>query len=316
MRDLFSELAKYPLQLIAIALVGVFCWYELTKQEAQKTPLERGIEAQENGDYDKAIADYTLAIQLDPNNKEAYDKLGCAYLDQDDYFLAVACYSELIKLDQKNADAYLNRGDAYRGKGNDDQAIADYSQAIQLYDQAIQLNPKDAFANLSRPIAYHDRGLIYDDKGDYDKAIADYSQAIQLDPKRASFYHDRGLACKHKGDYDRAIADYDQAIQLEPKYAKAYDALAWLLATCPQAAFRDGKKAVENATKACDLSQWKNPYLVDTLAAACAEAGDFDNAVRWENKYLETPNLNASDAADAKSRLALYQTQQPYHADK
>ena len=114
----------------------------------------------------------------------------------------------------------------------------------------------------------------------------------------------------------RIFADENRVLLLDPKNGEAYNNLAWDLATCPKVNFRDGKKAVQYATQACELSEWKNPAFIDTLAAACAEAGDFVDAVKWENKYLEAPNQSASDVADAKKRLVLYQAHQPYHADK
>jgi hypothetical protein len=82
-----------------------------------------------------------------------------------------------------------------------------------------------------------------------------------------------------------------------------------------QASFRNGKKAVEYAIKACELSEWKDPNMMDTLGAAYAEAGDFNQAIKWETKYLETPDLSEKETTDGKSRLALYQAHKPYHRE-
>src|SRR5213082_1238932 len=149
---------------------------------------------------------------------------------------------------------------------------------------------------------------------EYDKAIADYDEVIRLDPKDVSAYIYRGCAYHGKGDYDKAIADYDEAIRLDPKYALPYNSFAWLLGTCPQVSFRDGKKAINYAIKAWELS--KDPAFLDTLAAAYAEAGDFKQAIKWETKFLETPNLSEKNTTGGKSRLALYQAHKPYHAEK
>jgi tetratricopeptide (TPR) repeat protein len=112
-----------------------------------------------------------------------------------------------------------------------------------------------------------------------------------------------------EGDYANEIDWYTKAIQLDKESPKAYNYLAWLLATCPKAEFRNGTKAVEQATKACELSEWKNMSIIDTLAAAYAESGDFDKAVKWESKVLDAYPSNDS----IKTRLALYQKHQPYH---
>src|SRR5213595_440082 len=114
---------------------------------------------------------------------------------------------------------------------------------------------------------------------EYDKAIADYDEVIRLDPKDVFAYIYRGCAYDDKGDYDKAIADYDEAIRLDPKYALPYNGFAWLLGTCPQVSFRDGKKAINYAIKAWELS--KDPAFLDTLAAAYAEAGDVKQGMKW-----------------------------------
>lgn len=73
---------------------------------------------------------------------------------------------------------------------------------------------------------------------------------------------------------------------------------------------------MEEATQACQLSEWKRPPLFETLAAAYAEAGDFANAVKWESAYLQTPKLSAHDMASGQDRLALYRTGKPYRTDQ
>jgi len=101
---------------------------------------------------------------------------------------------------------------------------------------------------------------------------------------------------------------------------EAYSNLAWLLAVCPDAKVRNGKKAIEYAKKACELSEWETPSWFGALAAAYAEAGDFDNAVKWQTKYLDANYPNSSPSNDtpekARQRLGLYEQKKPYHEDK
>ena len=248
-------------------------------------------------DYEKAIADYNEAIRLDPKFATAYINRGLAWHNKKDYEKAIADYNEAIRLDPKFATAYINRGRTWSAR-------KDYEKAIADYNEAIRLDPKYAKA-------YKNRGSAWDDKKDYEKAIADYDEAIRLDPMSASAYHNRGVTWNNKKDYEKAIADYDEAIRLDPKEAYSYNGRAWLWATCPNEKFRDGKKAVESATRACELGDWKNAGILDTLAAAYAESGEFEKAVEWQEKANKL-YTDAEDRKKGEERLKLYQDKKPY----
>ena len=198
-----------------------------------------------------------------------------------------------------NAVALNASGNDWRSKGDLDRAIADY-------DAAIRANPLyvAAFAN---------RGLAKRDMGDVDGGIADLSRAIEINPKLASAYVARGSAKLRKGDAEAAIVDYTHAIEIDPKLATAYNSLAWALATAQQPAVRDGQRAVETALKACELSEWKNPTYLDTLAASYARAGNFSDAVKWQHKALESPR--PADAEGFAQHLRRYEEGKPWPPD-
>ena len=88
--------------------------------------------------------------------------------------------------------------------------------------------------------------------------------------------------------------------------------LAWLLATCAVEGLRDGKKAVELATKACELAESKDPRMITTLAAALAESGEFDRAVEKEREAIRLTTDPAQKHWE-QSRLEYYLNKQPYH---
>ena len=90
--------------------------------------------------------------------------------------------------------------------------------------------------------------------------------------------------------------------------------MGWLRATFPDAKYRDGKQAVEYATKACELADWKNAEWLGTLAAAYAEFGDFDKAVEWQKKALELAGLE--EVEGLREQLSLYQAGKPYRQMK
>ena len=224
---------------------------------------------------------------------------GQANLELGQYDQAISEFTKALKIDPRNALAYSSRGLAYELKGQYDQAISDYTKAIEI-------DPRDA-------LTYRGRGDAYGEKGQYDQAISDYNKAIEIDPRDALTYGCRGDAYRKKGQYDQAISDYNKAIEIDPKNADAYNNLAWFLATVKTSSLRNGKKAVELALTACELSNWKNPGYLDTLAAAYARTGDFNNAVKWQAKALESPELGKKP--EAQQRFKFYKERKPWPAD-
>jgi tetratricopeptide (TPR) repeat protein len=188
----------------------------------------------------------------------------------------------------------------------------DFEKAIEDFTEAIRLDPKYADGYFQRGRAYLAR-KTGDAKENTDKAIADFGEAIKVNPNLAGAYSMRGYVCHEiKKEYERAVKDYQEAIRIDAGSQNARNNLAWLMATCPDAKFRDGAKAVEQATRACELSEWKSPYFIDTLAAANAEAGKFDDAVKWQKKVLELPGFSPAEKEEAQQRLKLYEDKKPY----
>jgi tetratricopeptide (TPR) repeat protein len=239
------------------------------------------------GDLDRAIADSSQAIALDPKYALAYNTRGLAYHEKKDYDRAIADYDHAISLNPKNASFYNNRGNSYTAKGDLDRAIADY-------DQAIELDPKNA-------LAYHNRGNVYSNKKDHDRAIADYNRTISLDPKYVSAYNGRGNAHRAKGELDRAITDYDHAIALDPKYALAYYNRG--------IAYYD-KKDYDRAIADYDQAIALNPkyvYAYNSRGNARRAKGeldraitDYDNAIALDPKYATAYNSRGNVYYDKK----------------
>ncbi len=180
--------------------------------------------------------------------------------------------------------------------------VIPYEQAVDYYTGLIRSNPSASL--------YSSRGFVWNEKGEHDRAIADCNEAIRLEPGEAVYWSNCGNAWNAKKEYDKAIADYDEAIRLDPKNADVYGGRAWIWATCPDEKHRDGKRAVESATRACELSGWKDPYKLGNLAAAYAESGDFDKAVEWQEKAHAL--YSEGDKAKWGKLLALYRDKKPY----
>lgn len=230
-----------------------------------------------------------------------YDSYREGWAEKADFVLvkdAAAYFDRRVKAKPKDAFAWYMRGNGRWQKGDLDDAISDFNECIKLA-------PNDV-------LCYNSRGGAWHSKKEYDKAIADFSKAIQLNPKYALAYRNRARTWDAKKDYGKALADLNQAILLDPKYIPALQATAWLLATCPNAKLRNGKRAVELAKKAVGLDN-KNANLLEVLAAAHACAGNFTEAVRLQERVLEDPQFENNAAA--KDRLELYRKKEPYRQE-
>lgn len=114
------------------------------------------------------------------------------------------------------------------------------------------------------------------------------------------------------GQFTNAVAICRQAILSNPNDDWSYNQLAWIQATCSEAAIRDGKEAVAAARKACVLTAWKQWSWIDTLAAAYAEAGDFKRALEFEEQALRTGPPGQADQKGIRERIALYRQSRPF----
>jgi tetratricopeptide (TPR) repeat protein len=262
---------------------------------------ERALAFTYQGEYAKAIADATEAIRLDPKDAYPRDVRGTADALHWEHFLAVIDYSEAIHLDPKDDYAFRNRGNCYFLLQQTDKAILDYSEAIRL-------DPKEA-------AAYRLRGTVHSLRNEYADAFKDFAEAIRLNPADVGTYVNRGMAFYSKKEYDKALSDFTEAIRLSPKDLNPLNNAALLLATCPIDGIRDGNKAVELATRACELTDWKNGSCLACLAAAHAECQDFKEAVKWQKRALEVSQDNKDGKELGLKRLRLYEKGKPVRVD-
>ena len=161
----------------------------------------QGLVLNDKGRYDEAIAEYTKAIEINPNYSTAYTNRGNVYFNHlMEYDLAIADYSKAIELDPNNALAYENRSGVYYTNKQYDLAIADDSKVIML-------NPDSD--------AYQNRGVVYYASKQYGLAIDDFSMALKLKPTDEGFvYFCRAQAYRDMGLSAQAIADYKKFIEL------------------------------------------------------------------------------------------------------
>ena len=249
--------------------------------------------------YDQAIDHFTAAIARNPSS-DAYHRRAAARIAMSRFDEALADLDEAIRRDGNNVSARNDRGNLLRKLGKPDQALADFNRILAT--------------GVRHPAVYVNRGLVWHDKGDYDRALADYNQAIALDAKFAPAWEAGGSARQARGELRKAIENFRRAIELDPKFARAHNNLAWLLATCADGELRDGKQAVEHATKACELVDFRDAEYLDTLAAAHAESGQFEQAVMRAKEAIE--KAAPAQKAIIQKRLERYEARKPYREPK
>ncbi len=132
--------------------------------------------------------------------------------------------------------------------------------------------------------AYYNLGLVLTSRRETEEAIGQWRKAMEINPKYAEAHASLGHALYARGRIAEALAHWRDALRLQPNDLPTLQRAARVLATCPEASIRNGSEAVALAVRAVQLSGGKDPAILDTLAAAYAEAGRFAEAVLTERR--------------------------------
>lgn len=209
----------------------------------------RGLDFAEAGRHREAIAAYTEAIKLNPNDARFYNHRGASYGHVEDLDKTIADFKQALSIEPFDARIQNNLGVAYHHRGKTAQAITQYTEAIQS-DSSVyspyynrgrahleQGKIEEAIDDLTRAIklnaqyapAYDNRGAAFGRKGRFAEAIADFDRSIELDPKNATAYRNRGTAQFQLKRYQQALKDYNESIRLDPANPSSYiyRAYAW-----------------------------------------------------------------------------------------
>ncbi len=239
-------------------------------------------------------------LQSDPDYGEAHENMGQALLASGDLDGAVAQFADAIRLNPTRAVAYADMGEALSAQGKSDDALNSYLTALKL-------NP--AFA-----AAHYYLGMEYLRRGSLDDAVESLESAVKFDPATLGPHLQLADVYSRRHEPAKAIAEYRAALSLSPNLPGTLNNLAWLLATTPEASLRNGAEAVKLAERACAGTSWQQTIAIGTLAAAYAEAGDFDQAVQTAQKACDTASAHGERELLQKNQelLAQYKNHQPF----
>jgi len=179
----------------------------------------------------------------------------------------------------------------------------DIANAKRNVDRALQIDSK------LWPALYL-RAQIFRKQGKYELAIQDCNEALRQYPGFVEAALLRASINVRLGKYAEALKEFDYLISIHPRrvtLARALSDRAWFRAACPDSSFRNGQQAVKDAKAACSIMQWKDEDMIDTLAVAYAETGDFDSAVRYISQALAMKGISSESAKVYREHLAWFQ---------
>jgi protein O-mannosyl-transferase len=259
----------------------------------------------QQGQREEAIGCYRKVLELHPQMAEAHNNLGLALAQKGEWPEALAHFLKALEIEPDLVNAHNNLGLALSQQGKTDGAMAEWQKALEL-------DPSYVKARLNLASALMDKGRI-------DEAIEHYRKVIESTPNDARVHFQLGQGLARKGQAREAVGQFEKALVLQPANDVVLNELAWTLATCPDAAVRNGPKALELAQKAAELSGGKDAPTLDTLAAAQAECGNFDAAVESAQRALAMAGKKGADAGLARGireRLELYRKATPYRVPR
>ena len=306
-----------PLALAVVAALGlktaaqVRIWRDATRLWSHtvahnpRSPVAHnnlGLALEQAGDLDAALNHYQDAADLDPRDHKAHSNLANVFTQKGDLPRALRHAQKAVAIwpdfpqGRKNLGAILAR-------------LGRFAEAAVHYRRSVELVPDDVDAHYSLATLL---GL----QNRMREAIPHLAVVVHLRPDNAAARCDLGLALASQGRIAEALPHLRRALDLHPDWPQAQAALAWMLATWPDAKPDDIAEAADLARRISARSPTPNPVALDALAAAQAAAGEFDQALGTAQRALAAARSQglASLVEEISARLALYRARRPFHA--
>ncbi len=256
----------------------------------------------DKGRFQEALVPLQEACRLDPNRAAACNNLGNALINLGRSDEGIVFLRKALALDPDYATAHYNLASVLAARKQTDEAIRHFRRALEIQPDYVK--------------CYNNLAKLFSDTGQADAAIACWQAALKIDPEFATAHFNLSAALRGQGRFAEAIAQLREALRLpsdDANRAITLNRLAWMLATTPDASVRNGPEAIVLARQAIDISA-PSELLGNTLAAAYAEAGQFDAAVQTAEEALKLAlsRKNKPLADDLRARLNLYKAGVPF----
>jgi tetratricopeptide (TPR) repeat protein len=250
--------------------------------------------------YAEAIAACQAALEADPRMASAHSTFGLAAMKLGQTNEAMWHYTEALRLQPELADAHYNLANALAGQGQ-------IEAAREHYEAALHSDPGSADAHNN--VAY-----MLAREGKLDRAESEFRSAVALQPDLWQAHYGLAALLARQGRVPEAMQQYRATLAIRPDFLEALTRLAWLLAVHPDSRARNGTEAVELAERACRLTQYRQPTVLMTLAAAYAEMGRFPEATSSAQKAQGLARAAGQTELARKNQQLLerFQAGQPY----
>ena len=306
----------------------------LRPSAAAETHTALGLVLALQGKTDAAIHHHRQALRENPKLADGHNNLGSALSSQGKLAESITHLREALRFNPDHAEAHYNLGNALFQQGRRSDAVRLYrkalavkpdlveahynlamvmsrqgqpDEAIHHYRQAIHFRPRF-------PAALNNLANVLASQGQVDEAIQYYEQAIELKSDYAFAHIGLAGALRVQGYLDRALAHFRKASRLMPDQLQVLKGMAWILATTPDDEVRQPEEAVQLAQRAAELTRQRDPEILDTLAAALAAVGRFDQAVKLAQAAHDLAKSagNQQLAEQIRQRLDGYRQDRPY----
>ncbi len=249
---------------------------------------------------DKAVEDIDQALKLAPNDLGLLLMRARLYHADNRHALAKTDIDQVLQAQPNFAPGIELRSSILASLGQFEDAMKDISSLLKRDPDNILLKLQMA--------------IYLNAAGDSRKSIVVFTDILQTNPDNGIAYRGRADAYLNVGAHKEAVADYEVAVKTAADDSGILNNFAWVLATSPDDQLRDGKRAIELGTKACELTQYKQAHILSTLAAAYAESGDFENARKWSEKAVELSDESMKEPL--QQELDSYRQNKPWREKK
>jgi len=242
------------------------------------------------------------ALEADPGSARGWNDLGVLLVESGRTDEAVAQFEKAIERKPDFAVARAGLGDALAKLGRVDDALLELHKAVEADGHCAP--------------AHFTLGVVLNQRGDAQGALREWQAALEVDPNYAPAHFRLGDALYELGHTAEALAHWRDGIRLQPNDVRTLERAAWVLATSPDAALRNGDDALALVVRAVEISGGGDARLLDTLAAAYAEKGEFSTAALTAHRALAraTEENQPGLAAEIQSRIAMYEADQPFRS--